>query len=154
MTKRRITARFVRPELGTKFPAPHYATPGSGAMDLIACIDAPFTLAVGARKLIGTGLAIDIQDPTLVAEVASRSGLSLKHGIRVAQGYGLIDSDYQGEIGVILENNGDEPFVVNPGDRIAQLTFHPVVQVEFDVVEEFESATSRGEGGFGHTGRN
>lgn len=149
---RRIEARIVNTLLGERIPTPHYATPGSAAMDLRACIAEPLTLNPGERTLIKTGLAINMQDPGLVAIVASRSGLSLKHGIRVAQGIGVIDADYHGEIGVILTNDSDQPYQIEPGERIAQLMFQPVVQVQLDVVEQFSTQTTRGEGGFGSTG--
>lgn len=150
--KRRIEARVTRSFPDTSVPSPDYATPGAAAMDLRACIDEAVTLEPGDRTLIKTGLAINMMDPGLVAIVASRSGLSLKHGIRVAQGIGVIDADYHGEIGVILANDGDEPYVIEPGERIAQLMFQPVVQVQFDFVDEFSTQTARGEGGFGSTG--
>lgn len=121
-------------------------------MDLRAYIEEAITLAPGQRSLIKTGLAINMMDPGLVAIVASRSGLSLKHGIRVAQGIGVIDADYHGEIGVILANDGDKPYRVEPGERIAQLMFQPVVQVHLDYVDQFSTETERGEGGFGSTG--
>ena len=122
-------------------------------MDLRACIEAPLTLEPGARKLIKTGIAINMQDPALVAIVASRSGLSLKHGIRVAQGIGVIDADYHGEIGVILCNDSQTSYTIEPGERIAQLLFQSVTQVDFDYVEEFPNQTERGAGGFGSTGK-
>lgn len=150
---RRIEARIVNPILGTKVPTPTYATAGSAAMDLRACIDSPICLQPGQRTLVKTGLALNMMDPGLVAVVASRSGLSLKHGVRVAQGIGVIDADYHGEIGVILANDGDQPFQIEPGDRIAQLMFQPVVQVKLHYVDEFAIETERGEGGFGSTGR-
>ncbi len=100
-----------------------------------------------------TGLALNMMDPGLVAIVASRSGLSLKHGIRVAQGIGVIDADYHGEIKVLLTNDSDTPYDIQPGERIAQLLFQPVVQVGLHRVETFDTATERGEGGFGSTGR-
>lgn len=150
---RRIEARIVNPLLGKQVPAPSYATDGSAAMDLRACIDAPITLAPGGRALVKTGLAINMMDPGLVAIVASRSGLSLKHGVRVAQGIGVIDADYHGEIGVILANDGEQPYVVEPGERIAQLMFQPVVQVGLQFVDTFSTETARGEGGFGSTGK-
>lgn len=106
----------------------------------------------GGRQLIKTGLAINMTDPGLVAIVASRSGLSLKHHVHVAQGIGVIDSDFHGEICVILANDGAEAYTVQPGDRIAQLMFQPVVQVSFGFVEAFSTTTERGEGGFGSTG--
>ncbi len=153
MFKRRIEAKIVNPLLGSKeVPTPVYATNGSAAMDLRACIAESVTIPPKGRKLIGTGLAVNMNDPTIAAYVSSRSGLSLKNGVRVHQGFGLIDSDYHGEIGVILANDTDEPFVVQKGDRIAQLMFVPVIQVELDFIEEFSSVTERGEGGFGSTG--
>lgn len=150
---RRIEARVVNPLLGADIPKPTYATDGAAAMDLRACIDAPLTLPPGGRMLVKTGLAINMMDPSLVAIVASRSGLSLKHGIRVAQGIGVIDADYHGEIGVILANDSDEPYVVQSGDRIAQLMFQPVAQVALHYVDQFSIETERGAGGFGSTGK-
>jgi dUTP pyrophosphatase len=122
-------------------------------MDMRACISSPLTIAPGGRELIKTGLAINMMDPGLVAIVASRSGLSLKHHVHVAQGIGVIDADYHGEIGVILANSGTEDYVVQPGDRIAQLMFQPVVQVALSFVDQFSTVTARGEGGFGSTGK-
>lgn len=150
---RRIEARIVNDLLGTTIPEPLYATPGSAAMDLRACIESAVTLQPGDRTLVKTGLAINMMDPGLVAVVASRSGLSLKHGIRVAQGIGVIDADYHGEIGVILANDGQAPYQIEPGERIAQLMFQPVVQVQLDYVDTFSTQTMRGEGGFGSTGK-
>ncbi|PPE68883.1 dUTP diphosphatase [Caldimonas thermodepolymerans] len=150
---RRIEARIVNPLLGTRIPLPTYATDGAAAMDLRACLEEPLVLAPGQRALVKTGLAINMMDPGLVAIVASRSGLSLKHGIRVAQGIGVIDADYHGEIGVILANDGEQPFTIEPGERIAQLMFQPVVQVGLQFVDNFSTTTARGEGGFGSTGR-
>lgn len=150
---RRIEARIVNPLLGSEIPAPRYETDGAAAMDLRACIPAPLSIAPGSRELIKTGIAVNMMDPGLVAIVASRSGLSLKHNVHVAQGIGVIDSDYHGEIGVILANDGDADYVVNPGDRIAQLMFQPVVQVSLQFVENFATETARGTGGFGSTGK-
>lgn len=150
---RRIEARIVNELLGNEIPVPGYATDGSAAMDLRACIAAPVSIAPGGLELISTGLAINMMDPGLVAIVASRSGLSLKHHVHVAQGIGVIDSDYHGEICVILANDGVEAYIVQPGDRIAQLLFQPVVQVSLHFVEEFSIETERGGGGFGSTGR-
>lgn len=149
---RRIEARIVNPLLGTRIPLPTYATDGAAAMDLRACLEEPLVLAPGQRALVKTGLAINMMDPGLVAIVASRSGLSLKHGIRVAQGIGVIDADYHGEIGVILANDGEQPFTIEPGERIAQMVIVPVAQVQLQVVEDF-AASARGAGGFGHSGR-
>lgn len=150
---RMIETRIVSDLLDQDALTPSYATEGSAALDLRACIAEPVSLAPGARKLIATGLAINMMDPGLVAIVASRSGLSLKHGIRVAQGIGVIDSDYHGEIGVILANDGNEPYTIQPGERIAQLMFQPVVQVSLQYVENFSTTTVRGAGGFGHSGK-
>jgi dUTP pyrophosphatase len=150
---RRIEARIVNPLLGLEIPAPNYATEGAAAMDLRACVSAPLTIPPGGRELIKTGLAINMMDPGLVAIVASRSGLSLKHHVHVAQGIGVIDADFHGEIGVILANDGTEAYVVNPGDRIAQLMFQPVIHVALSFVNEFSTTTERGTGGFGSTGK-
>lgn len=148
-----IETRIVSDLLDQEALTPSYATEGSAALDLRACIAEPASIAPGARKLIGTGLAINMMDPGLVAIVASRSGLSLRHGLRVAQGIGVIDADYHGEISVILANDGDQAYTITPGERIAQLLFQPVVQVALDFVDDFSHETARGEGGFGSTGK-
>jgi dUTP pyrophosphatase len=148
-----IEARIVNDLLGKDLPLPTYATDGSAAIDLRACIEAPVTIPPGGRHLIKTGMAINMMDPGLVAIIASRSGLSLKHGVRVAQGIGVIDADYHGEIAVILANDGEEPYLVSAGDRIAQMMFQPVIQVDLNYVEEFSITTERGAGGFGHSGK-
>jgi deoxyuridine 5'-triphosphate nucleotidohydrolase len=122
-------------------------------MDLRACIDAPLAIAAGATELIPTGLSVYIEDPGLAALLVPRSGLGHKHGIVLGNLVGLIDSDYQGPLMVSLWNRGQAAFTVNPGDRIAQMLIVPVVQVEFEVVEEF-AASVRGVGGFGSSGRN
>lgn len=153
MSKRLIEAKIVNPILGDSIAAPSYATAGSAAMDLRACVDGIATIPPGGRLLVQTGIALNMMDPGLVAIVASRSGLSLKHGVCVAQGIGVIDSDYHGEIAVILANHGDKPFDVRPGDRIAQLMFQPVVQVALRFTDEFSTETERGAGGFGSTGQ-
>jgi dUTP pyrophosphatase len=150
--KRLIETRIVNPLL-EQYGLPAYKTQGSAGVDLVACIKESITIAGGQNILIGTGLAVNIQDPGLVAVVASRSGLCLKSQIRVGQGLGIIDSDYHGEIGVILHNDGLNDYIVQPGERIAQLLFMPVVQVAFKLVETFTTMTDRGDGGFGHTGR-
>ena len=150
--KRLIETKIVNPLL-EKYGVPAYKTPGSAGLDLIACIDDPVIIPGGKNYLIGTGLAVNIQDPGLVAVVASRSGLCLNSQVRVGQGLGVVDSDYHGEIGVILHNDGEDDYEVQPGERIAQLLFMPVVQVDFKIVDTFTTSTDRGEGGFGHTGR-
>ncbi|CAM5203732.1 Deoxyuridine 5'-triphosphate nucleotidohydrolase OS=Castellaniella defragrans OX=75697 GN=dut PE=3 SV=1 [Castellaniella defragrans] len=154
MHRRLIQARIVNPLLGADpLPLPDYATDGSAAMDLRACLETPKTLQPGERFPVPTGLALNMMDPGLVAVVASRSGLSLKHGIRVAQGIGVIDADYHGEIQVLLANDGTVPYEIQPGERIAQLLFQPVIQVALHIVDQFETTTRRGEGGFGSTGK-
>ena len=130
---------------------PHYATPGSAGLDLRACIEAPLAIAPGETHLVPTGMAIHLADPGLAAMILPRSGLGHKHGIVLGNLVGLIDSDYQGEIFVSTWNRGGQPFTLNPLDRLAQLVVVPVVQVAFNVVDDFE-ASHRGDGGFGSTG--
>jgi len=131
---------------------PQYATPGSAGLDLRACVPAPLTLNPGQCELIPTGIAIHIADPGYAAVILPRSGLGHKHGIVLGNLVGLIDSDYQGQLFVSTWNRGLAPFVVNPMERLAQLVVIPVVQVEFNVVDEF-GASHRGAGGFGSTGK-
>lgn len=131
---------------------PHYATAGAAGLDLRACLDAPLDLQPGASQLVRSGLAIHLGDPGLAAVVLPRSGLGAKHGIVLGNLVGLIDSDYQGEVMVSVWNRGAKAFTIQPLERIAQLVVVPVVQVELAVVEEF-TASERGAGGFGSTGR-
>ncbi|MFA7291489.1 MAG: dUTP diphosphatase [Rhodocyclaceae bacterium] len=131
---------------------PHYATPGSAGLDLRACVEAPVKIHPGDTMLIPTGIAIHLADPGLAAMILPRSGLGHKHGIVLGNLVGLIDSDYQGEIMVSTWNRGKESFMLNPLDRLAQLVVVPVLQVAFNVVDEFD-ASSRGAGGFGSTGK-
>jgi dUTP pyrophosphatase len=131
---------------------PHYATPGSAGLDLRACLDAPLTLAPGQAELIPTGLSIHIGDPGLAAMLLPRSGLGHKHGIVLGNLVGLIDSDYQGPLMVSCWNRGNAAFTIAPLERIAQLVIVPVVQASFRRVGAF-TASDRGEGGFGSTGR-
>jgi len=131
---------------------PTYATSGSAGLDLRACIDDVLDIAPGTTTLVPTGLAIHIADPDLAAVILPRSGLGHKHGIVLGNLVGLIDSDYQGQLMVSVWNRGQESFSLQPGDRMAQLVFVPVVQAEFNLVEDFD-ASQRGEGGFGHSGR-
>jgi dUTP pyrophosphatase len=131
---------------------PHYATPGAAGLDLRACIDAPLKLEPGDSRLVSSGIAIHVGDPGCAAVLLPRSGLGAKNGIVLGNLVGLIDSDYQGPLMVSLWNRGREPFTVQPMDRIAQLIVVPVVQVQFEVVEEF-AASARGAGGFGSTGK-
>jgi dUTP pyrophosphatase len=131
---------------------PHYATPGAAGLDLRACVDAPLTLGAGDSQLVSSGIAIHVADPGHAAVILPRSGLGAKNGIVLGNLVGLIDSDYQGPLMISVWNRGKAPFTIQPLDRIAQLVIVPVVQVEFEVVEEF-AASARGAGGFGSTGR-
>lgn len=132
---------------------PAYATDGAAGLDLRACIDSPFTLEPGACELIPTGLAVHVKDPGIAAVLLPRSGLGHKHGIVLGNLVGLIDSDYQGQVYVSCWNRGIEAFTIEAGERIAQMVFIPVLRTEFEVVDEFEQS-QRGDGGFGHSGRN
>ena len=150
--QRRLQLRILDPRIGKEFPLPQHATTGSAGIDLRACVDAPLELKPGDTQLIASGIAVFIQDPGYAAIVLPRSGLGHKHGIVLGNLVGLIDSDYQGQIFVSCWNRGQSTFTIQPGERIAQLVVVPVVQVEFDVVNEF-AATERGAGGFGSSGR-
>ncbi|WP_445395527.1 dUTP diphosphatase [Zobellella sp. An-6] len=147
-----IELKILDPRVGTDFPLPAYATPGSAGLDLRACLDAPLELAPGDTTLLPTGIAIHIQDPGLCATILPRSGLGHKHGIVLGNLVGLIDSDYQGQLMVSCWNRGKDHFTIQPGERIAQLVILPVVQAQFTVVDEFDQS-ERGEGGFGSSGR-
>jgi dUTP pyrophosphatase len=131
---------------------PGYATPGSAGIDLRACLDAALTLEPGRTELIPTGMAIHMEDAGMAAVVLPRSGLGHKHGIVLGNLVGLIDSDYQGQLMVSCWNRGQDSFTINPGERIAQLMFVPVMQVAFEQVLEF-TESERGTGGFGSSGR-
>jgi dUTP pyrophosphatase len=148
----KIQLKILDPRLGNEFPLPHYATDGSAGMDMRACLDAPLELAPGDTRLIPTGLAIHVADSGLAAVLLPRSGLGHKHGVVLGNLVGLIDSDYQGQVFVSCWNRGEKTFIVEPGERIAQMVIVPVVRVEFEIVEDFD-ASERGAGGFGHTGR-
>jgi dUTP pyrophosphatase len=151
MVRRALQVRVLDPRIGQEFPLPHYATPGSAGLDLRACLDAPLTLVPGQAELIPTGIAIHLDDPGLAAVLLPRSGLGHKHGIVLGNLVGLIDSDYQGEVMVSCWNRGQAAFTIAPGERIAQLVVVPVVQVEFEIVEQF-TESRRGAGGFGSSG--
>ncbi|MCG5072993.1 dUTP diphosphatase [Paraburkholderia tagetis] len=131
---------------------PHYATPGSAGLDLRACIETPLTLEPGETKLVPTGLAIHLADPGYAALILPRSGLGHKHGIVLGNLVGLIDSDYQGELMISTWNRGHTTFTLNPMERLAQLVIVPVVQAQFNLVDDFD-ASERGTGGFGSTGK-
>lgn len=152
MTTRPIKLRILDPRLGREFPLPDYATEGSAGIDLRACVEEPLRLRPGEVALVPTGMAIHIADPGLAAVILPRSGLGHKHGIVLGNLVGLIDSDYQGQVLVSCWNRGSEAFEIEPGARLAQMVFVPVVRAAFEVVSEFE-ASGRGGGGFGHTGR-
>lgn len=146
-----LQAKILDPRLGTEFPLPQYATPGSAGLDLRALLAQDTVLEPGQTILIPTGLSIYISDPGLAALVLPRSGLGHKHGIVLGNLVGLIDSDYQGELMVSCWNRGDTPFTIAVGERIAQLVLVPVVQAQFEIVESFDESL-RGAGGFGHSG--
>lgn len=145
-----IDLKILRPTIAQYLP--EYATPGSAGLDLRACLDAPLILAAGQTVLIPTGIAIHIKRPDLAALILPRSGLGHKHGIVLGNLVGLIDSDYQGELMISAWNRSDKDFTVSPMERIAQLLIVPVVQAQFQTVQEFDDS-SRGQNGFGSTGR-
>lgn len=147
-----IDVKILDPRIGSEFPLPDYATPGSAGMDLRACLDETITINPGETILIPSGIALHISDPGLAATILPRSGLGHKHGIVLGNLVGLIDSDYQGQIFVSCWNRGNESFSIEPGARIAQLVIIPVIQASFNIVDDFDTS-ERGEGGFGHTGK-
>ncbi|MDH5516497.1 MAG: dUTP diphosphatase [Gammaproteobacteria bacterium] len=147
----KIQLKILDSRIGNEIPLPQYTTTGSAGMDLRACIDEKIILKPGQTELIPTGIAIHISDNSLAATILPRSGLGHKHGIVLGNLVGLIDSDYQGQLFVSMWNRSDKAFEIESADRIAQLVFVPVVQVEFEQVDEF-SDSDRGEGGFGSTG--
>ena len=149
---RSIELKILDPRIGDSIPLPHYATDGSAGMDMRACIDEPITVTPGETVLIPTGLAIHVADPALAAVLLPRSGLGHKHGLVLGNLTGLIDSDYQGQVFISCWNRGSSSYEVQPAERIAQMIFVPVEQVELKVVDEFD-ATDRGAGGFGHSGK-
>lgn len=149
---RSIELKILDKRIGSEFPLPRYATDGSAGMDLIACLDEHLHIAPGETHLVPTGIAIHIGDAGIAAMVLPRSGLGHKHGIVLGNLVGLIDSDYQGQLFVSVWNRGRKPFTIEPGDRIAQMVFVPVVQAALRVVDDFE-ASGRGAGGFGHSGK-
>lgn len=147
----KLQLRILDDRIGTLWPLPAPATPGSAGVDLRACVAAPLVLQPGETQLVPTGLAIHIADPGYAGLILPRSGLGHKHGLVLGNGVGLIDADYQGPLMVSLWNRGALPQTVQPGDRIAQLVFMPVVRARFRHVESF-AESARGTGGFGHTG--
>lgn len=149
---KKIQLKILDQRLGNEIPLPEYATTGSAGLDLRACLDQETVLNPGETVLIPTGLAIHINDQDIAAVLLPRSGLGHKHGIVLGNLVGLIDSDYQGQVFVSCWNRGDSAFTINVGERIAQMVFVPVIQTEFELVTDFNES-SRGEGGFGHTGK-
>jgi len=149
-----LKIKALSPKIGTEIEYPSYATSGSAGMDLRACIDGPLTVPGGGRTCVKvpTGLAIALPGPEYVALVFARSGLAAKHGVALANGVGVIDSDYRGEIQVALSNHGWKDYLIQPGERIAQLVVLPVAQAEILVTDTLDD-TERGSGGFGSTGK-
>ena len=148
----KLQIKAVSEKIGTSIPTPYYATPGSAAMDLHACIDQPVVIPAGGQAAIPTGIAIGLPSPDYVALIFARSSLGVKYGVTPANCVGVIDSDYRGEIMVGLRNAGKSDYIVQPGDRVAQMAVLPVIQAELELVEELDS-TERGAGGFGSTGK-
>lgn len=147
-----LKIKALSPKIGQEIPFPRFATGGSAAMDLCACIEEAVTIPPHGRMLIPNGIAIALPSPEYVALVFARSGLASKNGIAMANGVGVIDSDYRGQLSTPVINQSDEPYTIQPGDRIAQLMVVPVMQPQLSFVEELDE-TDRGTGGFGSTGR-
>lgn len=147
-----IQIKILDARLGTEFPLPDYATPGSAGMDLRACVDETLNIEPGETRLVPMGFAMHMEDSGMAAVLLPRSGLGHKHGIVLGNLVGLIDSDYQGQLFVSCWNRSGESFTIEIGERIAQMVIVPVVHANFTVVDDFETS-SRGDGGFGHSGR-
>jgi len=153
MSRLKIETKILNPKLGGELPLPEHATDGSAGLDIRACIDEPVILEPGKTQLIGSGFAINIKDPSIMAILVARSGLGVKKGIVIAQAAGIIDSDYHGEILAALWNRSQEAFTIQPGERICQMLFVPIIQADLIPVDEFSNTTERGTGGFGSTGK-
>ena len=151
---KQVQVKILNPKIGNdnKFPLPHRATDGSAGIDLRACIDEPITIKAGESQLIGTGLAIYIQDPDYVGFIMPRSGLGHKHGIVLGNLTGVIDADYQGELMVSIWNRSQTDYVLQPSEKMAQYLVVPIARPTFEIVGEFSDISVRGEGGFGSTG--
>ena len=149
----RIETKIVNPLMGEAIPLPSYATDGSAAIDLRACLKEKIEIRPGETVFVGSGIAINIKDPNLVGIIVPRSGLGINKGIILANTLGVIDSDYQGEIKIGLFNRGQNLYTIKPAERICQMLFMPVTKATLNVVREFSNKTNRGSGGFGHTGR-
>ncbi|SEM17862.1 dUTP diphosphatase [Acinetobacter sp. DSM 11652] len=148
----KVQVKVLDQRLGQEWPLPTYATTGSAGLDLRACVDEAITIEPGQTVLVKTGMAIYIEDPSYAGLILPRSGLGHKHGIVLGNLVGLIDSDYHGELMVSVWNRSQNAFTLEPGERLAQYVLVPVLQAEFDLVDEFK-ASERGAGGFGHTGK-
>ena len=148
-----VQVKILDARMGTEFPLPKYETADSAGLDLRACLNEKLTIQPGETHLIPTGIAIYIGDPNLAAVILPRSGLGHKHGLVLGNLVGLIDADYQGPLMISCWNRGQTSYTIEPGDRIAQLVFLPIARANFELVDEFET-TSRGTGGFGHSGKN
>lgn len=146
-----IALKILDTRLGDEWPLPDYATTGSAGIDLRACLSEPLTIMAGQTELIPTGMAIHIGDPGIAATLLPRSGLGHRHGLVLGNLVGLIDSDYQGELMISCWNRSQQAYTIAIGERIAQMVFVPVLQVAFEVVDDFDDS-SRGSGGFGHSG--
>ncbi len=148
-----LETKIVNPLMGKAIPLPSYATDGSAAIDLRACLKEQLGIQPGETVLVGSGIAINIKDPNIVGIIVPRSGLGIKKGVVLANTVGVIDSDYQGEIKIGLFNRSQNRYFVQPGERICQMLFMPVINATLKLVQEFSNTTFRGIGGFGHTGR-
>lgn len=152
MTEHIVELKVLDARLGAELPLPAYATSGSAGLDLRACLDAPLEILPGQTHLVSTGIAIHLRDENTAATIIPRSGLGHKHGIVLGNLVGLIDSDYQGPLMISCWNRSQQPYVIQPGERIAQLVIVPVLKAKFQVVDEFKQ-TERGAGGFGSSGQ-
>jgi dUTP pyrophosphatase len=148
-----IQMKILDARIGSTFPLPRYETKDAAGMDLRACLDAPLTIQPGETHLIQTGIAIYIANPHIAAVILPRSGLGHKHGLVLGNLVGLIDADYQGPLMISCWHRGQTAYTINPGDRLAQLVYLPIVRAELNIVQDF-SLTERGSGGFGHSGKN
>ena len=148
-----VETKIVNSLMGEVIPLPSYATDGSAAIDLRACLKEQIGIQPGETVLIGSGIAINIKDPNIVGIIVPRSGLGIKKGIVLANTMGVVDSDYQGEIKIGLFNRSPNRYLVKPGERVCQMLFMPVIHATVKLVQEFSTATCRGSGGLGHTGR-
>ena len=148
-----IETKIVNPLIGDAIPLASYSTAGAAAIDLRACLKEELGIQPGETVLVGSGIAVNIQDPNIVGIIVPRSGLGIKKGIILANTIGVIDSDYQGEIKIGLFNRSQNQYTVKPAERICQMLFMPVINATLKLVQEFSNATYRGDGGFGHTGR-